>query len=501
MDKITELRRLQNSLVAIHSLSEDVLVELFSYFKPIHSAGLITSWRQTLEFLCISHVCWLWRKISCTTSYLWNVIPYQNSKLELTELFLKRSRSCPLSITLAVWVYTGRADIERVVDHFGRVRDLRVIFSGDFSDDERLAAALSRHRFPQLETFCHDGGWPRVDINFLHGPLLRKVSLRQCTLLDGWRFPASIRSINLDGTTLPSAAEVITSFSALPEIQMIRINRIPMLRGLREGLPIAVLQRLTSLTLKEISPQDDLLFFLRHIRCPQLQSLILCTSGYRKTPFLKALFGSEMVAFLLRPPTEEPASTTVLMHKALHEHDDLTGIRVHITTHAGKRTRVLDLASFKTIRETDYVPIVLCEAETLGLRVRNLTVRVGEVLKDAWAPLQKRGWDTLVKITVCNSVSIAHLLASLKRRELAGDTAAAGAGFLPHLLEISVHEVSLTDVIDGVRLDDLIKAALIARAQCGRGLRKVSFWSCSDVSSTYVEELKSEAVIAVEVHD
>jgi hypothetical protein len=493
MDTTTRLQRLQNSLVAVHSLSEDVLVEILSYCKPIYSATKWTSARQIREFLWVSHVCWLWRKISCDVSHFWNVIPDHN--LQLAHLFLERSRSSPLSMTLPIGRHLFLGGIEGVMGHFSRVRHLRVDFSRDRDEStpERLTSAMSPHQTPQLETLYCNGA--RQGVKFPHSAVLRKLELRRCRLFDGWRFPAtgSIRSISLIHTRITSAADMINFLRALPELQRIRIYQAPILRGPREGLPIAALPQLTSLSMRQIS-EDDLLLFLRHIHCPQLQSLVVHTRSQVEPVSLETLFRSEMVASVLRRLPKERLSATVDINAGRVE------VRAHQTTLAGKHIRVLDLHVISISSwTTDYIPIVVFEAN--DLRVQDLTVDIPgiSISKEAWTLVLELYSNTLVKITASNPVSIAHLFVAMTDGELARDTADTAAGFLPHLVEISVHNVSLTDVIDGVQLGDLMQAALIARAQSGRKLHKVNFWSCGYVSGTYVKEFKCEGVIAVEV--
>jgi hypothetical protein len=491
MDEATESRRLQNSLVAVNALSEDVLLEIFWHCKNFPASQTM---RDVRWFLWISHVCWLWRRITCDASYLWRIVPNQN--LQLACLFLKRSKSCSVDVTLPIRAPVSQLYMKNILDHLGRVRHLRVDFTERqwHTQPQWLLAAICACQAPLLKTLHYSNLSSRLKIPC--SPALCELLFEKCRLHEGWRFPSSVRSIVLKKVVLPAAADVLASFGALPDVSRLVLDRIACSHGPLDGVRGVVLPKLASLEIRMIS-KDTLLFLLQHMDCPQLQTLDIRMGDAMNqidASSLKTIFRSNLLgSFIHRLPKERYGSCVRI-------HNRTVMVSVDITTHAGKCVRVLNLDfRWLSTHEADRFPMAVFDAN--DLRVQDLEIEMPRVSKETWARVLDLCSDTLTKVTASHDpVTVANLALALNDdmvHQNMIETAAISQDFGPRLAEIEVCSVSLDAATAEGRLADLIKMALTTRARRGHRLHKLRLFCCKAIPNTFIEELKSGGAITL----
>ncbi|KAJ7772169.1 hypothetical protein B0H16DRAFT_1714381 [Mycena metata] len=172
-------KRLDSYHYPVLSLPNEVTSEVFMHFLPdyplrppltgIHSPTVLT------------HVCRRWREIAVGTPGLWSVISLTSSvipfelQVEIFDLWLSRSRSCPLSIDIVYYGPEVSVAIVRVFQEASRLEDLELdVFACDLpptSVDVQLP--LLRHLDLSLENPEPD----RDIMLFHHAPQLRTAVL------------------------------------------------------------------------------------------------------------------------------------------------------------------------------------------------------------------------------------------------------------------------------------------------------------------------------------
>ncbi|TFK60308.1 hypothetical protein BDN72DRAFT_805774 [Pluteus cervinus] len=96
------LHTTRNTLAPVSSLPPEVLSRIFLLVRD-SSANHGPSSRKYLEWLSITQICQLWRQIAIGCAALWTKIPPRNEKC--LQLFLTRSRTCPLSLSIDITEY------------------------------------------------------------------------------------------------------------------------------------------------------------------------------------------------------------------------------------------------------------------------------------------------------------------------------------------------------------------------------------------------------------
>jgi hypothetical protein len=117
---VAEVPRIHDTSSSINRLPRELLAFIFLLLLP-------DWWRHSRDFeqfLGLSHVCSLWRKIATETSNLWGTLPCPTPAQ--TALALKRVRDAPRNITLIDDYFDTEATLEsalEVVD-MSRVQEL-----------------------------------------------------------------------------------------------------------------------------------------------------------------------------------------------------------------------------------------------------------------------------------------------------------------------------------------------------------------------------------------
>ncbi|KAF8207657.1 hypothetical protein K438DRAFT_1813983 [Mycena galopus ATCC 62051] len=193
-------RRLQSYIYPVLTLPTEIVSEIFSHFVPRYPRcpPLIGALSPTT----LTHICHEWREIAVSTPTLWRAICVSDYDLpegrtHIVDLWLKRSRSCPLSIEL---------------DEAPRVRPTKAFLL--------IEPQRPRWEYLKLHSFISrlpviEGSMPllrhlelRLDGSDLSGGM-KDIRFRQCPLL---------RSAVLDGdvnwVTLPWAQLTSLALSA-----------------------------------------------------------------------------------------------------------------------------------------------------------------------------------------------------------------------------------------------------------------------------------------------
>ncbi|KAJ7854619.1 hypothetical protein B0H13DRAFT_1480666, partial [Mycena leptocephala] len=90
------------------TLPNEIISEIFVHFLPIYPR--FPPLHGSLSPTSLTHICRKWHEIALATPLLWRAfrlssddsIPFERQR-DISELWLKRSRSCPLSIMVHDW--------------------------------------------------------------------------------------------------------------------------------------------------------------------------------------------------------------------------------------------------------------------------------------------------------------------------------------------------------------------------------------------------------------
>ncbi|KAJ7623945.1 hypothetical protein DFH06DRAFT_1340268 [Mycena polygramma] len=207
--------RINSYKYPILTLPNEITSEIFMHFVPAYPdfpqlVGLLS---PTL----LTQICQSWRDIALTTPKLWSVISSfdkQHSpsgwELPIFELWLQRSRCCPLSIRLGTdTTWANSISLDAVVPHRARWKYLKVILrAGDFRIldgpmpllrhldlmlDSSLLPNISLHEMPALRTLILDAS----ALQITSFPWTRLTSLTLSAAYPSECVPILVQTVNL----------------------------------------------------------------------------------------------------------------------------------------------------------------------------------------------------------------------------------------------------------------------------------------------------------------
>ncbi|KAJ7629806.1 hypothetical protein DFH06DRAFT_1225441 [Mycena polygramma] len=195
--------RLDSYKYPVLTLPNEIVSEIFMHFLPPYPAfpQLIGQFSPTL----LTQICGKWRNIAVGTPELWSAISsFDNChawELRILELWLQRSRCCPLSIRLGTdTTWANGQSVDVVIPHRARLTYLGVNLKiGDLRIFEGPMPLL-RH----LDLLVAPG-W-LTDISLHEAPMLRTLSLTADA--PHFTFPwTQLTSLNLPSTQLSILAQ------------------------------------------------------------------------------------------------------------------------------------------------------------------------------------------------------------------------------------------------------------------------------------------------------
>lgn len=249
----------RNTLVPISRIPPEVLTSIFKYLVHYHSQP--DGYVQDQHWMAFSHVCRAWRAYALACATLWSNLPCITGSPDLTEEFLFRSKSVPLTIVAPPCLDQG---LRIVSEHPSRIS--RIAFR--FRTDDETTFALTRMQKPAnmlesltLEATAQSRGYFEViPDTFLsqHAPNLRSLTLKCIVIHSSSPLLRGLTSLSLRGwPRTPSPFMYKETLATL--------NNSPALRTLKlyNWLPdpeIAVGFALTATALPQVN-----LLYLQHL--------------------------------------------------------------------------------------------------------------------------------------------------------------------------------------------------------------------------------------------
>jgi hypothetical protein len=182
---------LRNRLAPINQIPPEIL-GLIPDFLNI--------WERERDIIALTHVCRAWREIFTSRPSLWNNLDLYREDTEKTEVYLKRSKSSPIDVSLC---YRGRGPFPRdslfqIIPHaLGRLRSLH-FNAGAIERLDDITARLS-HPAPLLEALSMETAWSVLPPTLFAGDLSSLYELRlRSTITDlPWRNMVNLLSFDM----------------------------------------------------------------------------------------------------------------------------------------------------------------------------------------------------------------------------------------------------------------------------------------------------------------
>ncbi|KAF7342111.1 F-box domain-containing protein [Mycena venus] len=240
--------RLDSYRYPVLTLPNEIVSEIFTHFLPIYPlcAPLTGMFSPT----CLTHICRKWRALAISSPILWRAVPLSavdipfDRKAHLCNVWLTRSRSCPISIGMEEDIRSLHEIPSAVVSHRTRWEylKLRCVQSDLLSIEGQLP--LLRHLDLSLRGLVEET--PAVEISaFREAPILRTVILdylAAARIILPW---AQLTSLTLTSVYPEVCVPILQHTSHLLRCELILCT------GNRDNLPDVVLPRLQTLALLE----------------------------------------------------------------------------------------------------------------------------------------------------------------------------------------------------------------------------------------------------------
>ncbi|KAF8150376.1 hypothetical protein K438DRAFT_1943673 [Mycena galopus ATCC 62051] len=247
--------------------------------------GISTSKSRLSSPTLLTQICRQWRQIAVATPGLWRAISFNENyhsipfaqQLHLSQLWLARSRFCPLAIQFGNLRDLKAAQIlEAIIPHRARWEYLDVELAA--SDTPTFSGPMPLLR--DLGLIVHEG--LDVIIPFSPAPLLRSIELRAGTPLKFALPLAQLTSLTLQLAFRDEYVEILQQTCNLVHCELgIVFNRFPDINlPLEHGIE---LPRLESFTFSEAEVPDPARY-LDDFLVPALRSLRLSESFLGPTP-------------------------------------------------------------------------------------------------------------------------------------------------------------------------------------------------------------------------
>ncbi|KAJ7213730.1 hypothetical protein B0H12DRAFT_370592 [Mycena haematopus] len=215
--------RLDSYKYPVLTLPNEIISNIFTHVPPPYpSCARLTGAPSPTS---LTRVCRQWREIALSLPSLWSAINLSRNGVSLeqwariSELWLKRSRSCPLSIEL-----DARRDgldlmkvLTSVAAHRTRLEHLKLVLYPDGLPFLERSMPLLRHLDLDLR---NDFSYAFTPVSFCEFPLLRSVRLND-TATSWVTLPwAQLTSIALYQMTIPECVPILQQTSNLTHCEL-----------------------------------------------------------------------------------------------------------------------------------------------------------------------------------------------------------------------------------------------------------------------------------------
>ncbi|KAG8952226.1 hypothetical protein FRC04_004933 [Tulasnella sp. 424] len=273
-----QTKRKRNSLVPINQLPVELLISIFqTLLFWTHRYYRYES--HLSELKAISSVSWWWNTIIMDAAVLWAVIE-SSTPTDLLPVILRRSKDCPLEITLQELNNRNRDHQLLLETAFSNINRWKKV-SIDLKTAPENRRKRLEHPAPTIEALdlkIHEP-WPGPQINLFqgHAPNLTTLQIQglpvrwSSGIFHGLR-KIVIRSILENG---PTTTEILDAFRCSPLLQHLELSAVsmPSTPPPRPTSPVQ-LQHLKSLRLTML-PSSAIQDTLAQIRAPSLLELIV----------------------------------------------------------------------------------------------------------------------------------------------------------------------------------------------------------------------------------
>ncbi|KAJ8514633.1 hypothetical protein ONZ45_g7846 [Pleurotus djamor] len=332
-------------------LPSEILSLIFE-FLPLVELRL-DCWKRYAHRLAVSHVCKSWRNVALETPRLWAYI-YTHTRLELAELFLKRSKSAPL--------YLRSSPVPEVADvtnlllsQAHRLKEINLMYGSKASS---WLPKLVKSKTPILETLVLSG-CPSFTILKIPSAIdpSQAATLRHVTLFNSYfslRTPwlSQLRSLSLssdlDHGPKPTILDVLLALQGMNHLQSLDLRHSLLWVDSVPKDFVVELSDLKSVSIQSMDPR--VLTMLHHLSCINIQTVSVRGIGPTDKDVSRSIAG----AFCnLLPGT--PASWTTTLQVC---HYAETETALYVTTNsvptAGSKSSNLGPSSLTLSCDADY---------------------------------------------------------------------------------------------------------------------------------------------------
>ncbi|KAJ7628477.1 hypothetical protein FB45DRAFT_38676 [Roridomyces roridus] len=159
--------QIQNSIPPILRLPNELLAEIAA--ARLDEAARHNGFREVFLEFGLSHVCQRFRQTLLGTSAFWTTFTvnvYREGSVNLSRLYLERSATRDIRLSLAALDGVGASSLVHLIPHASRISRLFVAYVSPQALSEVLAP-FEGVALPRLEhvKFSNDGGWNAPQIS------------------------------------------------------------------------------------------------------------------------------------------------------------------------------------------------------------------------------------------------------------------------------------------------------------------------------------------------